>query len=85
MQPEEVFSALHNFSMTLEKGHRYNLDCDEKAQKQARMDAAAAKHAQDRAAKKTTGKAVQGRANLVDGAQAGMRNGIRARPQAKAK
>ena len=31
--PEEVFSALHNFSMTLEKGHRYNLDCDEKAKK----------------------------------------------------
>ena len=41
-QPEEIFSALNNFTLTLEKGHRYNLDCDEKEAKKARMEAAAA-------------------------------------------
>ena len=30
VQPEEVFSALHNFALTLEKGHRYNLEVEEK-------------------------------------------------------
>ena len=41
-QPEELFSSLNNFTLTLEKGHRFNLDCDEKERKKARMDAAAA-------------------------------------------
>ena len=27
VQPEELFSTLNNFMLTLEKGHRYNLEC----------------------------------------------------------
>ena len=37
-QPEEVFSALHNFLLTLEKGHRYNIECDEKVAKAKRQE-----------------------------------------------
>jgi len=46
-QPEEAFSALHNFSLSLEKGHRYNLECDEKAAKQARQEEAARKRQEE--------------------------------------
>jgi len=28
--PEQIFSTLHNFTLMLEKAHRYNLECDEK-------------------------------------------------------
>jgi len=51
VQPEEVFSALHNFSLTLEKGHRYNTDMEEKEAKKKRMEEAAAARAAEMANK----------------------------------
>lgn len=38
-----LLSQLHNFTLTLQKGHRYNLDCDEKEAKKARQEEAAKK------------------------------------------
>ena len=46
-QPEDLFSQLHNFRLTLEKGHRYNLDCDEKEAKKARQEEAARKRQEE--------------------------------------
>ena len=48
MAEEEIFSSLNNFTLTLEKGHRFNLDCDDKERKKARQDAAAAAAAAQR-------------------------------------
>ena len=39
----QVFSAIHNFLLTLEKAHRYNLECKEKEEKQKRLEEAKAK------------------------------------------
>lgn len=54
VQAEEIFSAINNFSLTLEKGHRYNLDCDEKEAKKAKQEAHKKKMEQERAARRNT-------------------------------
>jgi diaphanous 1 len=54
VQPEEVFSNLHNFLLALEKGHRYNLDCEEKEAKRLRQEEAQKKRADQSAARAST-------------------------------
>ena len=39
VQPEETFSSLHNFILTLQKAHKYNIECDERDAKRARQEA----------------------------------------------
>ena len=58
VQPEEVFSTLHNFSLTIEKGHRYNVDMEEKEAKKKRMEAAAEKRAEEMASNRKRGGSV---------------------------
>jgi len=53
MQPEDVFSTLHSFCLTLEKGHRNNLENEEKEAKRVRMEAAAQKQKAEIARRKT--------------------------------
>lgn len=39
-QPEDAFSSLHNFLLSLEKAHRYNAECDAKDAKKSARNAA---------------------------------------------
>jgi len=70
-QPEDLFSQLHNFRLTLEKGHRYNLDCDEKEAKKARQEEAARKRQEEleksKAARATSSKPAEGSSKLTGG------------------
>jgi len=89
--PEHIFGALHNFTLVLEKAHKYNVECDERERKKAQMADAAAKR---RASLKdiNAGGVQKGpplgfapneelaaklakRSNLVDNVEIGMANG----------
>jgi len=35
----QVFNSLHDFLLLFEKAHKYNQDCADKAQRQAKMEA----------------------------------------------
>jgi hypothetical protein len=69
-EPERIFAALHDFAVTLEKAHLYNVECEEREAKKVRM-AAAAKVREEEMSKRKAGSPVGSPSGISSGFSAG--------------